>query len=85
MHDRLDLRAAIDAVGGDADAVWDVLKMGFTGATAVLAFPPTYRRRLRNTNMDERLIKEIWRHKHVDRNFATMGAARQFTGTRCAM
>jgi transposase-like protein len=98
LHDRLDailtasapapareaLHAAIDAFDGDADAALDVLETGFDDATAVLALPPKYRRRLRSTNMVERLIEEIRRRERVVRIFPTMDAARQLIGARCA-
>jgi len=98
MHDRLDsiltasapvpareaLHAAIDAFDGDADAALDVLETGFDDATAVLTLPPKYRRRLRSTNMVERLIEEIRRRERVVRIFPTMDAARRLIGARCA-
>jgi len=73
MHDRLDailtasapapareaLHAAIDALGGDADTAPDILETGFDDATAVLALPPKYRRRLRTTNTVERLPRRL--------------------------
>jgi transposase-like protein len=98
MHDRLDsiltasapasareaLHAAIEALDGDADAALEVLETGFDDATAVLALPPKYRRRLRSTNMVERLIEEIRRRERVVRIFPTMDAARRLIGARCA-
>jgi len=98
MHDRLDsiltasapapareaLNATMDALGGDADAALDVLETGFDDATAVLTLPPKYRRRLRTTNMVERLIEEIRRRERVVRIFPTMDAARRLIGARCA-
>ncbi len=60
MHDRLDailtasasapareaLDATLDALEGEAETALRVLEDGFDDATAVLALPPTYRRRL---------------------------------------
>jgi len=98
MHDRLDsiltasapapareaLHATMEALGGDGDAALDVLETGFDDATAVLTLPPKYRRRLRTTNMVERLIEEIRRRERVVRIFPTMDAARRLIGARCA-
>jgi len=98
MHDRLDsiltasapapareaLHASMEALGGDGDAALDVLETGFDDATAVLTLPPKYRRRLRTTNMVERLIEEIRRRERVVRIFPTMDAARRLIGARCA-
>ena len=43
----------------------DVLEDGFFEATAILALPGKYRRRLRTTNMLERFIEEIRRREKV--------------------
>lgn len=98
MHDRLDailtasapapareaLDATMNALEGDAEQALRVLEDGFDDATAVLALPPKYRRRLRTTNMVERLIEEIRRRERVVRIFPTMDAARRLIGARCA-
>jgi len=98
MYDRLDailmapapapareaLEATLDALEGDAETALRVLEDGFDDATAVLALPPKYRRRLRTTNMVERLIEEIRRRERVVRIFPTMDAARRLIGARCA-
>jgi len=98
MHDRLDailaasapapareaLEATLDALEGDAETALRILEDGFDDATAVLALPPKYRRRLRTTNMVERLIEEIRRRERVVRIFPTMDAARRLIGARCA-
>jgi transposase-like protein len=98
MHDRLDailtapapapareaLEATLDALERDAEKALRVLEDGFDDATAVLALPPKYRRRLRTTNMVERLIEEIRRRERVVRFFPTIGAARRLIGARCA-
>jgi len=98
MHDRLDailtasapapareaLDATMNALEGDAKKALRVLEDGFDDATAVLALPPKYRRRLRTTNMVERLIEEIRRRERVVRIFPTMEAARRLIGARCA-
>jgi len=98
MHDRLDsmltasapapareaLEATLEALQGEAEKALHVLENGFDDATAVLALPPKYRRRLRTTNMVERLIEEIRRRERVVRIFPTMDAARRLIGARCA-
>ena len=78
------LHAAIEAFDGDADAALDVLETGFDDATAVLALPAKYRRRLRSTNMVERSIEEIRRRERVVRVFPTMSATHRLIGARCA-
>ena len=104
MHDRLDsmltasapepareaLNATLDALEGEAEKALRVLEDGFDDATAVLALPPKYRRRLRTTNIAEkflsveRLIEEIRRRERVVRIFPTMEAAHRLIGARCA-
>ena len=104
MHDRLDsmlmasapepareaLEATMDALGGEAETALRVLEDGFDDATAVLALPPKYRRRLRTTNVAEkflsveRLIEEIRRRERVVRIFPTVEAAHRLIGARCA-
>ena len=46
-----------------------ILESGFDDATAVLAFPERYRKRLRTTNSVERLNEEIRRRERVIRIF----------------
>ena len=84
------LEATMDALDGEARTALRVLEDGFDDATAVLALPPKYRRRLRTTNIAEkffsveRLIEEIRRRERVVRIFPTMEAARRLIGARCA-
>jgi transposase-like protein len=54
---------------GQADKALEVLETGWEEATAVLALPTKYRRRLRTTNMLERFIEEIRRREKVVRIF----------------
>jgi transposase-like protein len=54
---------------GQADNALEVLEAGWEEATAVLALPKKYRRRLRTTNMLERFIEEIRRREKVVRIF----------------
>ena len=53
---------------GASEAI-QVLREGVLDATAVLALPEKYRKRLRTTNMVERLIQEVRRREKVIRIF----------------
>jgi putative transposase len=55
--------------GQHAPAAVAILERGFDDATAVLALPDPYRRRLRTTNAVERLNEEIRRRERVIRIF----------------
>ena len=67
-----------------APAALAVLEDGFEDATAALALPEKYRRRLRTTNMVERFIEEIRRREKVVRIFPNMQAAWRLIGALCA-
>lgn len=54
---------------GRADAALEILEAGLEDAIAVLALPEKYRKRLRSTNMLERLIEEARRRERVIRIF----------------
>ena len=69
---------------GVADATLRVLEEGFEDATAVLALPAKYRRRLRTTNMVERFIEEIRRREKVIRIFPNKASDRRLVGALCA-
>ncbi|WP_259129955.1 transposase, partial [Salinibacter ruber] len=56
------------------------LKENLEDATAVLALPGKYRRRLRTTNMIERLIEEVRRREKVIRIFPNMGSTWRLIG-----
>ncbi|WP_263842085.1 IS256 family transposase [Salinibacter sp.] len=56
------------------------LKENLEEATAVLALPDKYRRRLRTTNMIERLIEEVRRREKVIRIFPNMDSAWRLIG-----
>jgi transposase-like protein len=98
MHELLDriLKApsperAREAVGeacaeleGGAGKALEVLETGWEEATAVLALPPKYRRRLRTTNMLERFIEEIRRREKVIRIFPSGDSAHRLIGALCA-
>jgi len=67
-----------------APAALTVLEDGFEDATAALALPEKYRRRLRTTNMVERFIEEIRRREKVVRIFPNMQSAWRLIGALCA-
>jgi transposase-like protein len=63
-----------------ASSALETLEDGFYEATAVLALPEKYRRRLRTTNMLERFIQEIRRREKVIRIFPNMDSAKRLVG-----
>jgi transposase-like protein len=67
-----------------AEAALEVLEEGLIDATAVLALPGKYRRRLRTTNMVERFIEEIRRREKVIRIFPNRKSAYRLVGALCA-
>jgi transposase-like protein len=69
---------------GKADAALDVLSGGWEAATAVLALPVKYRRRLRMSNMIERFIEEIRRREKVVRIFPNKKSVWRLVGALCA-
>jgi len=60
------------------------LKGNLEDATSVLALPGKYRRRLRTTNMIERLIEEVRRREKVIRIFPNMGSTWRLIGALLA-
>jgi len=67
-----------------ASAAYEVLEEGLIDATAVLALPGKYRRRLRTTNMVERFIEEIRRREKVIRIFPNRESVYRLVGALCA-
>ena len=67
-----------------APSALETLESGFHDATAVLALPEKYRKRLRTTNMLERFIQEIRRREKVIRIFPNMDSAYRLVGALCA-
>ncbi len=67
-----------------ASSALGTLEDGFYEATAVLALPEKYRKRLRTTNMLERFIQEIRRREKVIRIFPNMDSAYRLVGALCA-
>jgi putative transposase len=63
-----------------APAAVATLERGFDDATAVLALPEPYRKRLRTTNAVERLNEEIRRRERVIRIFPNRESALRLVG-----
>lgn len=59
----------------NASSVLEILEEGFFDATAVLALPGKYRRRLRTANLLERFIEEIRRRGKGARIFPKVESA----------
>ena len=81
-HEALD--AAYDELSEQAPGALEVLERGIEDATAILALPSKYRRRLRTTNMVERFIEEIRRREKVIRIFPNRASAYRLIGALCA-
>ncbi|MCS4103362.1 IS256 family transposase [Salinibacter ruber] len=83
-----DMQRRFEEVSGEieenAPAALEVLEGGLVDATAVLALPGKYRRRLRTTNMVERFIEEIRRREKVVRIFPNIGSVKRLVGALCA-
>jgi putative transposase len=60
------------------------LESGFEDAMAVMVLPEKYRRRLRTTNMQERLNEEIRRRERVIRIFPNDASALRLIGALLA-
>ena len=62
-YDRIDAKKAfedlVEELSGKADNALKVLEEGLEDALAVMGLPEKYRRRMKSTNMQERLIQEI--------------------------
>ena len=65
---------------GRADDAIRSLEAGLEDAIAVLSLPKKYRKRLRTTNMIERLIQEARRREKVIRIFPNASSARRLLG-----
>lgn len=68
----------------EAASALRLLEETLEDATAVLALPGKYRRRLRTTNMLERLIEEVRRREKVIRIFPNMDSAWRLVGALLA-
>jgi transposase-like protein len=76
--------AVSEEIEENAPAALEVLTGGLFDATAVLALPGKYRRRLRTTNMLERFIEEIRRREKVIRIFPNLSSVERLVGALCA-
>ena len=76
--------ALMDALEGKAPRAVACLEEGLEDALAVLALPEKYRRRLKSTNMQERLIQEIRRRERVVRIFPNEASAHRLIGALLA-
>jgi transposase-like protein len=76
--------AAYEEIAEQAPKALAVLEAGLEDAIAVLALPAKYRRRLRTTNMLERLIEELRRREKVIRIFPNMESAWRLVGALLA-
>lgn len=74
------LQQLVTAYTARAAKAVSVLEAGFDDATAVLALPEPYRRRLRTTNSLERLNEEIRRRERVIRIFPNRASAIRLLG-----
>lgn len=77
---RLLLNQTLEAYETKAPKAMAVLEAGFEDATAVLALPEKYRKRLRTTNALERLNEEIRRRERVIRIFPNRESALRLLG-----
>lgn len=62
----------------------ECLEAGFEDAMAVMSLPEKYRKRLRSTNMQERLNEEVRRREHVIRIFPNDESALRLIGALLA-
>jgi len=81
-RERLDSRR--EKLEEKAPSALRALEDGFYDATAVLALPEKYRKRLRTTNMLERFIQEIRRREKPVRIFPNIDSAYRLVGALCA-
>ena len=82
---RVDVLAAfISQFEGKAAKAVKCLENGFDDATAVFALPEKYRKRLRTTNMQERLNEEVRRRERVIRIFPNEQSAKRLVGALLA-
>lgn len=83
-----DARAAfgdlVDMLAGKAQRAMEVLENGLDDSLTVLELPEKYRRRLRTTNMVERLNDEVRRREKVIRIFPNEASAQRLIGALLA-
>jgi putative transposase len=81
---RTQLAAFISQFESKAAKAVRCLENGFEDATAVFALPEKYRKRLRTTNMQERLNEEVRRRERVIRIFPNEQSAKRLVGALLA-
>jgi len=81
---RAAFRQMAEHFAGKAEQALAVLESALESATAVLVLPAIYRRRLRTTNMQERLNEEIRRRERVIRIFPNDASAVRLIGALLA-
>lgn len=77
---RILLQQTVETYQGKAPKAMALLEAGFDDATAVLALPERYRKRLRTTNGMERLNEEIRRRERVIRIFPNRQSVMRLLG-----
>lgn len=77
---RQELKTILDCFEKSASKSCDCLEAAFDDATTVLALPEAYRKRLRTTNSQERLNKEIRRRERVIGIFPNEASAVRLLG-----
>ncbi len=77
---RLLLRQIVEAFSAQAPKAVACLEAGFEDALSVLSIPETYRKRLRSTNSQERLNREIRRREQVIGIFPNEDSAARLLG-----
>lgn len=77
---RLLLKETLSSYESKASKAMQILEEGFDDATAVLALPERYRKRLRTTNSVERMNEEIRRRERVIRIFPNRESLERLIG-----
>jgi transposase-like protein len=77
---RVPLQQLLATDSGCAPKAMETLEAGFDDATAVLALPEPYRRRLRTSNGRERLNEEVRRRERVIRVFPNRASVIRLRG-----
>lgn len=74
----------VTRLAGKAERAMEILEDGLDDSLTVLALPEKYRRRLRTTNMAERLNDEVRRREKVIRIFPNEASAQRLIGALLA-
>ena len=79
---RVALEETLEELEGKCDKALECLESGWEDACAVLSWPAKYRRRLRTTNMVERLNGELRRRDRVIRIYPNAASAIRLMGAQ---